>query len=71
MSRDSIVLMSLWLSEGVTKSCYNLQECSALESGCLVKVDENGFFIYWKSEGKVIVYIFFTGISFFCLDFML
>lgn len=50
--------MSLWSSEGVTKPCYNLQECSALESGCLVKVDENGFFIYWKSEGKVIVYIF-------------
>ena len=24
-----------------------------MESGCLVKVDEYGFFIYWKSEGKV------------------
>lgn len=28
------------------------EESSALESGCLVKVDEFGFFIYWKSEGK-------------------
>ncbi|KAL4237357.1 1-phosphatidylinositol 4 [Mactra antiquata] len=28
------------------------EECSALETGCLVKVDEYGFFIYWKSEGK-------------------
>lgn len=28
------------------------EECSALESGCVVKVDEYGFFIYWKSDGK-------------------
>ncbi|XP_060577835.1 1-phosphatidylinositol 4,5-bisphosphate phosphodiesterase beta-4-like isoform X1 [Ruditapes philippinarum] len=28
------------------------EECSSLESCCLVKVDENGFFIYWKSDGK-------------------
>lgn len=24
-----------------------------LEQNCLFKVDEYGFFIYWKSEGKV------------------
>lgn len=24
-----------------------------LELGCMFKVDEYGFFIYWKSEGKV------------------
>ena len=23
------------------------------EPACLVKVDENGFFLYWKSEGRV------------------
>ena len=28
-----------------------------LETGCLFKVDEYGFFIYWKSEGKVSGYI--------------
>jgi phosphatidylinositol phospholipase C beta len=30
-----------------------LQESGTLEPKCLVKVDENGFFIYWKSEGRV------------------
>jgi phosphatidylinositol phospholipase C beta len=24
-----------------------------LETGCMFKVDEYGFFIYWKSDGKV------------------
>lgn len=24
-----------------------------IEPGCMFKVDEFGFFIYWKSEGKV------------------
>ena len=30
-----------------------LQETGNFEPNCLVKVDEYGFFIYWKSEGKV------------------
>ena len=37
------------------------QESSTLETSCVVKVDEYGFFIYWKSDGKVgnvfVVYI--------------
>ncbi|XP_052105279.1 1-phosphatidylinositol 4,5-bisphosphate phosphodiesterase beta-4-like isoform X2 [Mytilus californianus] len=28
------------------------EESGTLEPKCLVKVDENGFFIYWKSEGR-------------------
>ncbi|KAL3872744.1 hypothetical protein ACJMK2_035948, partial [Sinanodonta woodiana] len=28
------------------------EECSLLEPNCLVRVDEYGFFIYWKSDGK-------------------
>jgi len=30
-----------------------LQESSTLEPNCVVKVDDYGFFIYWKSEGRV------------------
>lgn len=26
---------------------------SGIEAACMFKVDEFGFFIYWKSEGKV------------------
>ncbi|XP_069116571.1 1-phosphatidylinositol 4,5-bisphosphate phosphodiesterase beta-4-like isoform X2 [Argopecten irradians] len=28
------------------------EESSTLESNCMVKVDDYGFFIYWKSEGR-------------------
>uniref|UniRef100_A0A1B6KIL1 1-phosphatidylinositol 4,5-bisphosphate phosphodiesterase n=2 Tax=Graphocephala atropunctata TaxID=36148 RepID=A0A1B6KIL1_9HEMI len=28
------------------------KDSSEFEPGCMFKVDENGFFIYWKSEGK-------------------
>jgi len=30
-----------------------LQETGVYELNCLVRVDEFGFFIYWKSDGKV------------------
>lgn len=29
------------------------KEATEYEPNCLFKVDEYGFFIYWKSEGKV------------------
>ena len=29
------------------------KESSEFEQNCLFRVDEYGFFIYWKSEGKV------------------
>jgi phosphatidylinositol phospholipase C, beta len=29
---------------------------SKTEFGCLFKVDETGFWLYWKSEGQVCVY---------------
>lgn len=32
------------------------KDSSEFEPGCMFKVDENGFFIYWKSEGKVSSY---------------
>lgn len=32
---------------------FSFQDTATLEQGCLFKVDEYGFFIYWKSEGKV------------------
>ena len=31
----------------------NMQEVGVYELGCMVRVDEFGFFIYWKSDGKV------------------
>jgi len=31
----------------------NMQEVGVYELGCTVRVDEYGFFIYWKSDGKV------------------
>jgi len=37
----------------LTSLFFCLQESSALEPSCVVKVDEYGFFIYWKSDGKV------------------
>ena len=30
-----------------------MQEIGVYELGCTVRVDEFGFFIYWKSDGKV------------------
>ena len=30
-----------------------MQEIGVYELGCKVHVDELGFFIYWKSDGKV------------------
>jgi len=30
-----------------------MQEIGVYELGCTVRVDELGFFIYWKSDGKV------------------
>lgn len=35
-----------------------------LEQSALFKVDENGFFIYWKSEGKVSIHKYYTTISY-------
>ena len=32
------------------------QEIGVYELGCNVRVDEYGFFIYWKSDGKVHTY---------------
>jgi len=31
-----------------------MQEIGVYELGCTVRVDELGFFIYWKSDGKVL-----------------
>jgi len=33
--------------------CACLQETGVYELNCLVRVDEFGFFVYWKSDGKV------------------
>jgi len=30
-----------------------LQETGVYELNCIVRVDEFGFFVYWKSDGKV------------------
>jgi len=30
-----------------------LQETGVYELNCVVRVDEFGFFVYWKSDGKV------------------
>ena len=30
------------------------KETTEFEADCMFKVDEYGFFIYWKSEGKVL-----------------
>ena len=35
-----------------------------LEPNCMFKVDEYGFFIYWKSEGRVIILVVFLFSSF-------
>ena len=32
---------------------FCVQETGVYELNCLVRVDEFGFFIYWKSDGKV------------------
>ncbi|XP_052767195.1 1-phosphatidylinositol 4,5-bisphosphate phosphodiesterase beta-4-like isoform X1 [Mya arenaria] len=40
-----------WLQKGDLFDRWD-EECTALESSCLVQVDEFGFFIYWKSDGK-------------------
>jgi len=32
---------------------FCLQETGVYELNCLVRVDEFGFFVYWKSDGKV------------------
>ncbi|XP_025105032.1 1-phosphatidylinositol 4,5-bisphosphate phosphodiesterase beta-4-like isoform X2 [Pomacea canaliculata] len=39
------------LQTGDYFDCWD-EECGAFEPNCLVKVDEYGFFIYWKSEGR-------------------
>ncbi|XP_041352770.1 1-phosphatidylinositol 4,5-bisphosphate phosphodiesterase beta-4-like isoform X1 [Gigantopelta aegis] len=39
------------LKNGEIFDCWD-EECSTLDPDCLVKVDEYGFFIYWKSEGR-------------------
>jgi len=35
------------------------KETTEYEANCLFKVDEYGFFIYWKSNDKVVHYIVF------------
>ncbi|KAK6180992.1 hypothetical protein SNE40_008943 [Patella caerulea] len=39
------------LLKGGVFDCWD-EETSTLEVNCLVKVDEYGFFIYWKSDGR-------------------
>ncbi|KAL8559637.1 1-phosphatidylinositol 4,5-bisphosphate phosphodiesterase beta-4 [Nucella lapillus] len=39
------------LQAGEIFDCWD-EECGIFEPNCLVKVDEYGFFIYWKSEGR-------------------
>ncbi|XP_076442610.1 1-phosphatidylinositol 4,5-bisphosphate phosphodiesterase beta-4-like isoform X2 [Babylonia areolata] len=39
------------LQAGGIFDCWD-EECGAFEPNCTVKVDEYGFFIYWKSEGR-------------------
>ncbi|ESO85533.1 hypothetical protein LOTGIDRAFT_59292, partial [Lottia gigantea] len=39
------------LMKGGIFDCWD-EETSTLEVNCLVKVDEYGFFIYWKSDGR-------------------
>ncbi|KAK7504147.1 hypothetical protein BaRGS_00004451 [Batillaria attramentaria] len=39
------------LQTGGVFDCWD-EECGAFEPNCLVKVDEYGFFIYWKSDGR-------------------
>ena len=40
------------LSGGVFDRWTEEKDSTDFETGCLFKVDEYGFFIYWKSEGK-------------------
>ena len=37
-----------------------LQETGVYEANCLVKVDDKGFFIYWKSEDRVSGFLFLS-----------
>ncbi|XP_071081471.1 1-phosphatidylinositol 4,5-bisphosphate phosphodiesterase beta-4-like isoform X2 [Haliotis cracherodii] len=39
------------LQNGETFDCWD-EECSTLDPNATVKVDTNGFFIYWKSDGR-------------------
>lgn len=42
---------------------YEDKDNTEHEPNCLFKVDEYGFFIYWKSEGKVRICNNYFGIS--------
>lgn len=54
--------------EPLLKGCvfdrwYEDKDSSDVEPSALFKVDEYGFFVYWKSEGRVsIIFGFFVGI---------
>lgn len=41
---------------GVFDRWFEDKETTEYEPNCLFKVDEYGFFIYWKSDGKVVRY---------------
>lgn len=34
---------------------YEDKETTTFEANCVIKVDEYGFFLYWKADGKVII----------------
>lgn len=34
---------------------YEDKDNTEFEADCMFKVDEYGFFVYWKSEGKVLI----------------
>lgn len=51
------------LEGGVFDRWTEEKDNTDLEKNALFKVDEYGFFIYWKSEGKVITFSFGSGRS--------
>lgn len=39
------------------------KETTEYEPNCLFKVDEYGFFIYWKSDGKVVQFFLAASLN--------
>lgn len=52
------------LNGGVFDRWTEEKDNTDLELACTFKVDEYGFFIYWKSEGKVsVLSLFYTNLA--------
>ncbi|KAF9823437.1 hypothetical protein SFRURICE_006650 [Spodoptera frugiperda] len=51
---STLDIVSIQLSAGATFDRWTEEKDNTeLEQNCLFKVDEYGFFIYWKSEGRL------------------